>query len=134
MPSKKKQNEARKVKEEGRRESEKKKDCSVTLKPKNYLKILLPAHARTLQADIILHLEQKVRKCSICEWLCGKFWLFTARQWPDNGLTKSFKPCFSAKFPGAKWIKQPWKPWGRGMQGWGTQITISVLYFKKDWV
>ena len=50
MPSQRKQNEARKVKEEGRRESEKKKDCSVTLKPKN--EILLSAHARTLQADI----------------------------------------------------------------------------------
>ena len=51
-------NEARKAKKEGRRESE----------------ILLSAHVRTLQATCnILHLDQKVAKCTTCKWLYGKF-------------------------------------------------------------
>ena len=35
-------------------------------------KILLSAHARTSQADI-LHLDQKAAKCSTCKPVCGKF-------------------------------------------------------------
>ena len=34
--------------------------------------ILLSAHARTLQADI-LHLDQKATKCMSCKRLCDKF-------------------------------------------------------------
>ena len=56
MPSKRKKNEARKAKKEGRRESE----------------ILLSAHARTSQADI-LHLDQKAAKYTTSEPVCGKF-------------------------------------------------------------
>ena len=83
MPSKRKKNEARKAKKEGRRESE----------------ILLSAHARPSQADI-LHLDQKAAKCTTCKSVCGKFQLFIARQWPENHST-SFKMRFSAKSPGA---------------------------------
>ena len=36
------------------------------------LKILLSAHARTSQADI-LHLDQKAAKCTTCKPVCGKF-------------------------------------------------------------
>ena len=35
-------------------------------------KILLSAHARTSQADI-LHLDQKAIKCTTCKPVCGKF-------------------------------------------------------------
>ena len=35
-------------------------------------KILLSAHARTSQADI-LHLDQKAIKCTTCKPGCGKF-------------------------------------------------------------
>ena len=55
-PVREKKNEARKAKKEGRRESE----------------ILLSAHARTSQADI-LHLDQKAIKCTTCKPVCGKF-------------------------------------------------------------
>ena len=51
MASKRKKNEARKAKKEGRRESESKsQDCCITLNPKT-LEILLSAHARTSQAE-----------------------------------------------------------------------------------
>ena len=56
MPSKRKKNKARKAKKEGRRE----------------LEILLSAHARTSQADI-LHLDQKAEKCKTYNRRCGKF-------------------------------------------------------------
>ena len=59
MPSKRKKNEARKAKKEGRRESE-------------TLEILLSARARTPQGDI-LHLDQKALKCTTCKLVCGKF-------------------------------------------------------------
>ena len=36
------------------------------------LEILLSAHARTSQADI-LHLDQKAAKCTTCKPVCGKF-------------------------------------------------------------
>ena len=36
------------------------------------LEILLSAHARTSQADI-LHLDQKAGKCTTCKPVCGKF-------------------------------------------------------------
>ena len=58
MPSKRKKNEARQAKKEGRRKSEK------------YLEILLSVHARTLQADV-LHLAQKATKCTTCKTVCG---------------------------------------------------------------
>ena len=47
-----------------------------------------------------LHLDQKAAKCTTCKRLCGKFYLFTAKQWPENHST-SFKTCFSAKSSGA---------------------------------
>ena len=73
MPSKRKKNEARKAKKEGGEKAKSKsQDCCVTFKPKNYLEILLSAHARTSQADI-LHLDQKAAKCTTCKPVCGKF-------------------------------------------------------------
>ena len=56
----------------GEKVKSKSQDCCVTLKPKNYLAILLSTHAQTLQADI-LQLDQKATKCTTCKHLCGKF-------------------------------------------------------------
>ena len=36
------------------------------------VEILLSAHARTSQADI-LHVHQKAAKCTTCKPVCGKF-------------------------------------------------------------
>ena len=58
-------------KREGEKAKSKSQDCCVTFKLKN-LEILLSAHARTSQADI-LHLEQKAAKCTTCKPVCGKF-------------------------------------------------------------
>ena len=70
-------NEARKAKKQGGREAKSKsQDWCVTFKP---LEILLSAHTRTSQANI-LHLDQKAAKCMNCEWLYGTFYLFIARQ------------------------------------------------------
>ena len=55
----------------GERAKSKSQNCCVTFKPKN-LEILLSAHARTSQADI-LHLDQKAVKCTTCKPVCGKF-------------------------------------------------------------
>ena len=63
----------------GEKAKSKSQDRCVTFKLKNYLEILLSAHARTLQADI-LHLDQKVVKCTTCKPVCGKFELFIVRQ------------------------------------------------------
>ena len=68
-------NEARKAKLEERREvkpKSKSQDRCVTFKPKNYFEILLSAHARTSQANM-LHLDQKTAKCTTRNQLCGKF-------------------------------------------------------------
>ena len=52
----------------GEKAKSKSQDCCVTFKPE----ILLPAHSRTSQADI-LHLDQKAAKCSTFKPVCGKF-------------------------------------------------------------
>ena len=71
MPSKRKQNEARKAKKEGgEKVKSKSQDCCVTFKPKHYLKILLSAHASQTN---ILYPDQKAAKCMTCKVLCGKF-------------------------------------------------------------
>ena len=70
-PAREKKNEARKVKKEGRRESQRKsQDRCVAFKPN--LEILLSVHSWTSQANI-LHLDQKAVKCTTCKQLCGKF-------------------------------------------------------------
>ena len=82
-------------------------DCCVTLKPKNYLEILLSVHAWNLEADIF------------CIWMWSA-WLINSvlsssdssvvRQWLENGLTCFIKQFFFfAKIPGVngwscKWI------------------------------
>ena len=45
----------------GEKAKSKSQDCCVTFKPKNFLEILLSAHAQTSQANI-LHLDQKARE------------------------------------------------------------------------
>ena len=47
----------------GEKEKSNSKNCCVTFKPKISLKILLSAHARTLQANI-LHLDRKAMICN----------------------------------------------------------------------
>ena len=54
----------------GEKAKSKSQDCCVTFKPN--LEILLSAHARTLQADI-LHLDQKAAKCTTCKQVSGEF-------------------------------------------------------------
>ena len=73
-PAREKKNEAKKVKKKEGWEKAKSisQDCCDTFKPKTYLEILLSAHARTTQGDI-LHLDQKAVKCTTCERVCGKF-------------------------------------------------------------
>jgi len=46
----------------GEKTKRKRQDYCVTLKPNNYLKILLSSHTQTSQANI-LHLDQKAAKC-----------------------------------------------------------------------
>ena len=66
MPAKRTaKNKKRKAKElRGEKPKSRSQDYSVTFKPKNYmyLKNVLSARARTMEADI-LHLEQKALKC-----------------------------------------------------------------------
>ena len=70
-PAREKKNEQEKRKKKGEEKARcKSQDCCVTFKPEN--EILLSAHARTSQADI-LHLDQKAAKCTTCKPLCGKF-------------------------------------------------------------
>ena len=68
----KKMRQEKQKKRGGEKAKSKSQDCCVTFKPKNYLEILLSAHAQTSQANI-LHLDQKAAKCTICKWLCSKF-------------------------------------------------------------
>ena len=63
---------------------------------------LLPVHTLTSQTNI-LHLDQKARKCRTCKWLCGNFYLFIARQWPENRLT-NFKMHFFSKISRGEWV------------------------------
>ena len=117
MPSQRKKRQEKRKKRGGEKAKSKSQDCCVTFKPKN--EILLSAYARTSQADI-LHLDHKATKCSTCKPVCGKFWLFIERQWPENH-SNSFKTRFSAKSPGANglnslytdntpWLQLPFPP------------------------
>ena len=71
MPSKRKK-KSKKSEKRGEERKVKVKTAVSLLNPKNYVEILLSAHARTLQADI-LHLDQKAVKCTTGKWVCGKF-------------------------------------------------------------
>ena len=81
MPSKrkkrKKNEQGKRKKRGGEKGKSKSQDCCVTFKPKNYVEILLSAHARTSQADV-LHLDQKAVKCTTGKRVCGRFQLFIA--------------------------------------------------------
>ena len=103
----------------GEKAKSKSQDCCVTFKPKNYVEILLSAHARTSQADI-LHLDQKAIKWTTCKPVCGEFSLFIPRQWPENHST-SFKMHFLAKSPGANGLMS-----SLGMPSLYSFITITT--------
>ena len=73
MPSKRKKKWGKK--NEKRREEKKRKvkvKTAVSLLNAKNVEILLSAHARTSQADV-LHLDQKAAKCTTCKPVCGKF-------------------------------------------------------------
>ena len=73
MPSKRKKNEQEKWKtRRGEKGKSKSQDCCVTFEPKKFCEILLSAHARTSQADM-LHLDQKAVKSMTGKQVCGKF-------------------------------------------------------------
>ena len=82
-----------------------KEDLRVSTEPLlNDAKSPLPVDVRCsktllLKLPNILHLYQKASKCMTCKWLYGKFWLFIARQWPENCST-SFKRVFWQNFQG----------------------------------
>ena len=100
MSSKRKKKWGKKSAKRGEERKRKVKvNTAVSLLNPKTVEILLSAHARTSQADI-MHLDQKAAKCTTCKPVCGKFYLFIARQWPENHST-SFKTRFSAKSPGA---------------------------------
>ena len=67
----KKMRQEKRKKKGGEKAKSKSQDCCVTFNH-FYLEILLSAHARTSQADI-LHLDQKAAKCTTCKPVCGKF-------------------------------------------------------------
>ena len=72
-PAREKKMRQEKPKRRGREEEKSKsQECCVTFQPKTCIKILLSAHAWTLQANG-LHLDQKAPKCTTCKRLCGKF-------------------------------------------------------------
>ena len=69
-PARGKKNEQEKRKKRGGEKGKSKsQDCGVTC---HCVEILLSAHARTSQADI-LHLDQKAMKCTTGKRVCGKF-------------------------------------------------------------
>ena len=68
----KKMRQEKRKKRGGVKVKSKSQDCCVTFKPKNYLEILLSAHAQTSQANI-LNLDQKAAKFTTCKPVCGKF-------------------------------------------------------------
>ena len=71
MPSKRNKNEARKAKERGGEKAKGKRQYGcVTFKPKNSLEVLLSAHSRTSQANIVRP-DQKAVKCSTYKSING---------------------------------------------------------------
>ena len=90
------------MKRRGKKNGKKSKDCCAIFQPKNYLEILLSAHAQMSQANI-LHLDQRAaRKFMTCKQLCGKFYIALYSQTiTKENCSTSFQRCFLAKFPGA---------------------------------
>ena len=70
----KKMRQKKRKKRGGEKAKVKVKTAVSLLNPKTFL---LSVHAQTSQADI-LHLDQKAVKCTTCERICGKFYLFIA--------------------------------------------------------
>ena len=104
MPHKRKKGGKEKQKKRGGEKAKgKRRKGSETFSEKNYLEILLSAHARTLKA-VIWHQEQKLVQRSTCDQGFGQFRFFLARQRPKNGLTR-FKRHFLAKCPGVNGLR-----------------------------
>ena len=73
MPSKrKKKNEQERRKKRGGEKGKVKVKIAVSLLNQKTVEILLSAHARTSQADMLL-LDQKAVKCTTGKRVCGKF-------------------------------------------------------------
>ena len=102
-PQKKKRGKEKERKRGGEKAKGKRRKGSETFSKKNYLEILLSAHARTLKAGI-WYQEQKLVQCSTCKRRFGQFGFFSARQRPKNGLT-CFERHFLAKCPGVNGLK-----------------------------
>ena len=104
MPHKRKKRGKEKQKKRGGEKAKgKRRKGSEAFSKKNYLEILLSAHARTLKA-VIWHQEQKLVQCSTCKQHFGQFGFFSARQRPKNGLTR-FERHFLAKCPGVNGLR-----------------------------
>ena len=85
-PAKENTRQEKRKKRRGEKVKRNSQDCFVTVKP---IGTLLPAYAQT---------NKKAANCRKCKGLWSMFYLFTTRQWPENGST-SFKTRFSTKFP-----------------------------------
>ena len=105
MPHKTKQKRGKEKQKKrgGEKVKGKRRKGSETFSKKNYLEILLSAHARTLKA-VIWHQKQKLVQCSTCKQRFGQFGFFSAKQRPKNGLTR-FERHFLAKCPGVNGLK-----------------------------
>ena len=89
----------------GEKVKSKSQDCCVTFKLKNYLKILLSAHARTSKANII-HLDQKATNCMTCKQL------FMAQRSDQKTTRLALKQVFS-KISGANGLNST--DWARSL-------------------
>ena len=94
----------------GEKVKSKSQDCCVTFKLKNYLKILLSAHAWTSKANII-HLDQKAAKCMTCKQL------FMAQRSDQKTTRIASKQVFS-KISGAN---------GLNSTDWALSLIIGTL-------
>ena len=107
----KKMRQEKRKKRGGEKVKSKSQDCCVTFKLKNYLKILLSAHARTSKANII-HLDQKATKCMTCKQL------FMAQRSDQKTTRIASKQVFS-KISGAN---------GLNSTDWAVSLIIGTPY------
>ena len=77
----------------------KNRDCCVTFRRSNYLKILLSAHARILKAFLSIR-NRTLPSTWLIKSVTDSFVSFWAREWPGKGWT-SFKSRFGENVPGA---------------------------------
>ena len=106
----KKMRQQKQKKRGGEKVKSKSQDCCVTFKLKNYLKILLSAHAWTSKANIV-HLDQKAAKCMTCKQL------FMAQRSDQKTTRIASKQVFS-KISGAN---------GLNSTDWALSLIIATL-------